>query len=36
MNELIYLAVVNIIIWIGIFFYLLYIHKKINKIEKEK
>lgn len=36
MNELIYLAAVNIIIWIGIFFYLLYIQKKINKIEKKK
>lgn len=36
MNDLYYLAIVNILIWAGIFFYLLYLHKKIKKIGREK
>jgi len=36
MNDLIYLTVVNLIIWSGIFLYLLYINKKLKKIEGGK
>ncbi|MEJ5167457.1 MAG: CcmD family protein [Thermoanaerobaculia bacterium] len=36
MNDLVYLTIVNLIIWSGIFLYLLHLNKKIKKLEREK
>ncbi len=36
MNDLVYLTIANLIIWVGIFLYLLYINKKFKRIEKGK